>query len=74
MLGCKTLPLMEALYVRKWSDEENVQDVEFVKGALSEKLKGMRYVRVAIGFERADRKITFAVHTINTFRNWAPGV
>jgi len=41
LLGSKGLPLMESLASRKWSDEEITEDINFVKEALSEKLKVM---------------------------------
>lgn len=41
LLGSKGLPLMESLASRKWSDEEITEDIDYVKEALSEKLKVM---------------------------------
>ncbi|CAO1633023.1 unnamed protein product [Parajaminaea phylloscopi] len=41
MLGSKLLPLVELLADRKWSDDEVVEDIEYLRGELSEKLQGM---------------------------------
>lgn len=68
MLGSKLLPLVENFKERKWSDDDIVEDLEYIHGELTEKLKGMSTLDEYLS-ELASGKLTWdnPAHELDDF-------
>lgn len=49
MFTSKLLPFVNSLQNRKWSDDEVVEDLDFLKHELQSRLEGLRYVSAGLG-------------------------